>query len=340
MSPTANWSGPIVQPYTRQNIPRYLHGTIPPMATPCTPEHTIDEVGTRSYIDFLIDDQKIDTLFVRGGIGRMYAFNYDQVRQLNEIVVDHVSDRVPIISGTCGVWSGNIKNKPDPDAYTRETIELTNHADEVGVTAAVVVLPSALDAAPDKSLEDTMVDHYVAVAADTDLPIVLYQPGAHDENYWLKPSLLRKLIDRLGSRISGVKISSSTMNLFTENALVAEGTNFGFIAGDERAFMFTMFVGAVGVIGRGCNMYPEIIRSVYDRMMDGDVHGAREAQLDVIRALGVTGGMDTAISSLEYARRKGADVQPYTLVPSSVVDEEFANNMEQALDLIRADYLV
>jgi len=61
----ADWTTPVAQLFSGQKIPRYLHGTIPPMATPCNADHTLDEEGIRAYTDFLIERQKADTLFVR-----------------------------------------------------------------------------------------------------------------------------------------------------------------------------------------------------------------------------------------------------------------------------------
>jgi hypothetical protein len=61
----ADWTTPVAQLFSGQKIRRYLHGTIPPMATPCNADHTLDEEGIRAYTDFLIERQKADTLFVR-----------------------------------------------------------------------------------------------------------------------------------------------------------------------------------------------------------------------------------------------------------------------------------
>src|SRR3989304_2097262 len=102
-----NWYTPITQPFTGRMIPRYLHGTIPPMPTACNPDHTLDETGIRAMVDFLIE-QKIDTLFVRSGVGKMYAFTYDEVKRIIDITIDQVADRCPVIVSTCGGWDGDL----------------------------------------------------------------------------------------------------------------------------------------------------------------------------------------------------------------------------------------
>lgn len=333
-----NWTTPIAQPFSGQNIPRYLHGTIPPMATACNADHTLDERGIRAYTDFLIEIQKADTLFVRGGVSKMWSFSFEEVKQITDIVLDQTAGRRPVIVGCAGAWNSDLKNKPDPAVYTRQSIELSNHAKEKGTTASVLVLPSALDAAPGKSLEDTIVDYYRTVAANIDLPIVLYRPGGTSApGYEITPSLLRKLL--AVEKIVGIKISSGDMVMFGRLALVAEGTNFGFVAGDERAYLYTMFVGATGVIGRGCNTHPEILRAVYDRMLKRDFDGAQRAARDSVRALEPSNGIDSGLSSLLYAARKGVAVQPYTKSPAKPISDEQMDHMERALDEIRAAYL-
>ena len=334
----SEWTSPITQPFSGQKVPRYLHGTIPPMATACNADHTLDEKGIRSYTDFLIERQKADTLFVRGGVSKMWSFSYGEVKRITDIVLDQTAGRRPVIIGCAGEWDNDLKNKPDPQEYTRQSIELSNYAKERGATASVLVLPSALDAAPGKSLEDTIVDYYRMVAANIDPPIVLYRPGGtFAPGYEITPSLLRKLLTI--EKIVGIKISSGDMVMFGRLALVAEGTNFAFVAGDERAYMYTMFVGATGVIGRGCNTHPEILRAVYDRMMKRDFDGARQAALDSVRALEPSNGIDSGLSCLLYAARKGAQVQPHTKSPTKPITKEQMDHMERTLDAIRAKYL-
>jgi 4-hydroxy-tetrahydrodipicolinate synthase len=334
---TSKWHEPITQPFSGQDIPRYLHGTITPMATPCNSDHTLDEAGIRAYVDFMIDVQKTDTLFPRGGVGKMYAFDYDQAKRLNEIVIDHAADRAPVMAGTCGIYSGNPSGRPDPETYTRESIELSQHAQKKGATAIVLALPRALEVGRGRTLEDTIVEYYRTVADSVDLPVVLYQPGGTEPGYQFTPPMLERLLEI--PNVAGAKISSGDMVVFGRLAVAATGTNFAFIAGDERTYIYTMMIGATGVIGRGCNTHPEILRAVYDRMMAKDYDGARQAAWDAVLALESSGGIDSAISSLEYARRKGVDVQPFTLQDARPIAHERMDQMVGLLDSLRERYV-
>ncbi len=327
----------IRQPFSGQDIPRYLHGTIAPMATPCTTDGALDEAGVRAYVDFLIDDLKVDTLFPRGGVGKMYGFSYEQVERLTKTVVDHAGDRAPVVVGTCGMYSGDPAERPAPAIYTRQSIELSQLAQKVGAAAAVLALPMALRAEEGKPLADTICEYYETVAAELDIPIILYQPGGTEQAYRLTPPTLERLLQI--PNVVGVKISSGNMVVFGRLAVVAKGTNFAFIAGDERAFIYTMMIGATGVIGRGCNTHAEILRAVYDRMMAKDYDGARKAAWDSVLALEPSNGVDSAIWSLGYAARKGTRVLPHTVVPTRAIPNERLDESERALDSIREPYL-
>jgi len=341
---TNDWRTPIVQPYTGRRTPAFLHGVIAPMFTPCHPDHTLDEAGIRSWTDYLVGTGAVTTLFPRCGLGRMYAFAYDEVKRIIDVVIDQAADRVPVMPGTMGVWGRDPARRPDPAAFTRQSIELSQYAEKKGATAVVLVLPAALPPQEGVPLEETIFAYFRAVASEISLPIVMYQPPGLPEEYGMTPSLLRRLLSV--RTIAGMKYSTGNMVAFTRLAMVAEDADFAFIAGDEAAFFFAITLGATAVIGQGCDINPETLRAVYDRMMAQDIVGAREAHYDSIRALEAAEGIDCVIAGLTYAARKGAKVQPYTKVAGSpyrapadrTIPQDRMDTFEAVIDTLRARY--
>ena len=339
----SKWTTPVTQPFSGQQIPAFLHGVITPMFTPCRPDGSLDEAAIRSYTDYLIDMGSITALFPRCGLGRMYAFDYDEVKQIIDIVVDQAADRMPVMPGTSGVYDGNPAHRPDPDVFIRQGIELSQHAQKCGAAAVVLVLPAALAPVEGVPLEDTICEYFAAIGAEIDLPIVMYQAPGLPEEYLMTPSLLQRLLTL--PNVAGMKYSSGEMVRMARLAMAAEGTNFAFIAGDEIGYLFAITLGASGVIGQGCNTNPEILRAVYDRMWEKDIVGAREALYDSYRAIEVAEGTDCVISGLLYAARKGAHVQGYTKRHGSPyggsggsVSEERMDRYEREMDALRAKY--
>lgn len=341
----AEWTKSIVQPFTGKKIPAYLHGVIAPMFTPANTDGTIDDGGTCAWIDYLIDTGAITTLFPRCGLGRMYQFSYAEVKQIIDVTVSHAGDRIPVMPGTMGEWHNDLKNRPDPKVFTRQSIELSQYAQSMGAVAVVLVLPSALAPKDGVPLEDTIYEYFAAVASEIDLPIVIYQPPGLDSKYLMTPSLLKRLLEI--KNIAGMKYSSGDLPRLSRLAMVARGTNFALIAGDELAFLYTMILGASGVIGQGSTMNPETLRAVYDRMMARDIEGAREAQFDCVRAIDIAEGLDIPTAGLMYAALKGIKVQPYTKMdakpiyggPSGVsISDETIARFAREMDALRGKY--
>ena len=343
-----DWTKLIRQPFCGRDIPAYLHGVIVPMFTPCNADYSLDEAGIRSYTDYLINLDAVTTLFPRCGLGRMYAFSYDETKQLIDIVLDEAAGRKPVMPGTTGMWNKDPKNKPDPKVFTRQSIELSQYAQERGATAVVLVMPEALPMVDGVDIEDTMFDYFKAVAAEIDLPIVIYRPPGLSMDYEITPRLLSRLLTI--PQIAGMKYSTDRVATLMGLAMaIPDDSNFGLIAGDELAYYFVIPIGASGVIGQGCDTNPEVLRAIYDCMIGGDLPGATEAAKDAMRAGWACDGnpndkspegynVDAALSGLMYAARKGAKVQPYTKGPSRPISKERMDVFEREMDALRAKY--
>jgi len=95
-----------------------------------------------------------------GTTGESPTLSHDEHKKIVEECVKVVDKRVPVIAGT---GSNN----------TLEAIELTNHAEKSGASAALVVTPYY-----NKPTQEGLYFHYKKIAESTSLPIVIYNiPG-------------------------------------------------------------------------------------------------------------------------------------------------------------------
>jgi len=103
------------------------------------------------------------------------------------------------------------------------------------------------------------------------------------------------------------------------------------VCGAETAFLPSLALGAGGVIGEGCNTYPELLRAIFDFFMSGDLARAAKAQFLVNKTLEVWDGMDSALVGKSYLARKGVKIKPVTRMMkfdyAPLVDK-----LEQAID--------
>jgi dihydrodipicolinate synthase/N-acetylneuraminate lyase len=109
----------------------------------------------------------------------------------------------------------------------------------------------------------------------------------------MTPGLLCRLLEL--PRVAGMKVSTHDDAMFGPLAEVVRGTSFALIAGDETYYLSALQQGAVGVIGEGCSVYPEILEAIRQRYQAGDISGAQQAQEDVVRALQIKEGLDGGV---------------------------------------------
>ena len=316
-------------------VPEFLTGVIAPMFTPCNEDGSLDPKGGSEFARFLLDLGVVTTIFPRSGLGKMYTFKKDEVKQIIDVAIDTLAGQIGVIPGTAGTWDKNPREKPDPDRYTEETIELSLYAKEKGANGVVVVIPEALPEEPRATLHDRMCEYYQKVARAVHLPIVIYHPGGISGPYRMTPELFKNLIRIDG--IVGMKYSITDMDKFAGVARFAP-EDFALIAGAESVFLPALALGAVGVIGQGCCVCPQILRAVYNHYGQGEIELARKAQFAVNDLLKASAGMDVAVFGKMYATRKGYGVGPYPRATERVVTEDQYKTYATVLDQQLAAY--
>jgi 4-hydroxy-tetrahydrodipicolinate synthase len=142
-----------------------FHGVLPALITPFTENGSaIDAPALAAIVDRLIDGG-VGGLVSGGSTGEFTTLTNAERRQLIEITVEAAAGRVPVVAGT-GALS------------TRETVELSVHAEQAGA-AAVMVVPPFYDTLSWRELQA----HYTAVADAIGIPIMYYNlPSASGQH--------------------------------------------------------------------------------------------------------------------------------------------------------------
>lgn len=127
--------------------------------TPFTEDDEIDFQGFHRLIDFQAQN-KTDGVLLMGSTGESPALTMDERRDILQQVVPYCKAKLPVFAGTtCG--------------NTKQTIELSQHAQRVGADGALLVVPPYL-----KPSQDGLYVHFKAVAQAVDIPIAIYNnPG-------------------------------------------------------------------------------------------------------------------------------------------------------------------
>jgi 4-hydroxy-tetrahydrodipicolinate synthase len=133
-----------------------FHGVLPALITPFTDSGAdVDAEALAAIVERLVRGG-VGGLVPGGSTGEFTTLSNAERRELIEVTVAAAGGRVPVVAGT-GALS------------TRETIELSRHAERSGA-AAVMIVPPFYDPLSWREL----LAHYAAVAEQISIPIMYY----------------------------------------------------------------------------------------------------------------------------------------------------------------------
>jgi 4-hydroxy-tetrahydrodipicolinate synthase len=220
------------------------------MVTPFESDGSIREGATRRIARHLVDHGS-DGLVVAGTTGEAPTLDDAEKLRLMEIVVDEVGDSATVVAGT-------------GSNDTAHSVHLTRQASERGVDAVLVVTPYY-----NKPNRRGLVAHFSAVAAATDLPVILYNiPARTTIN--LEPDLLAEL-GRIDN-IVGVKQANSDME---QARRVVEDSELSLYAGDDNLLGPFAEIGGAGGITVSSHLVGEQMKELYEAARSGDTERSR-----------------------------------------------------------------
>lgn len=232
-------------------------GIIPAMATPCDRWGNVNVTALRQLTNHLIKGG-VHGLFPVGSQGEFYALTFEQKKKVLEVVVEETNGRVPVYAGTAALT-------------TRETIETTLMAQEVGCAAVSILTPFFTN------LSQAELKGYYAETAQAvpDMPILLYTNPART-----KLGLNVDTVVELAKidNIVGVKDSGGDMSLMAEYIRNTKGMDFSVLSGRDTLIYAALTHGGTGSITATANILPSLNVSIYEKWLVGDHAGALEAQ--------------------------------------------------------------
>jgi 4-hydroxy-tetrahydrodipicolinate synthase len=295
-----------------------IKGIIPAILTPMNDDESINVGELRSQVNRMIDNG-CHALFCFGTNGEGYILSGNEKQLVLETVVEECRGRVPVYAGTGCV-------------STKETIEQSAMAKEVGADVLSIITPSFAAAS-----QDEIYAHYKAVAEAVDLPIVLYNIPARTGNA-ISPATVARLSQV--ENIVGVKDSSGNFTniLGYLDAGKAKEGGFATLSGNDQLIIWSLMAGGCGGIAGCANVYPHTMASIYDLFMEGKIEEAKAANASIqsLRGCFKYGNpntiVKTAVSLLGY--NVGKCRAPFNQVPEEgikalrkVLEENAAKGM-------------
>ena len=266
----------------------YIKGVIVPIITVIDEDEKIDEAGMRRQVEFVIKGG-LHGILAFGSNGEFYQIEEDEMERGLEIMMDQAAGRVPVYFGIGAI-------------NTKKCVRLAKMAAAHNVAGISILQPMFL-----KPTEDELYTHFKTIAdAVPDVPVLIYNnPGR--TGYTLSGNLVEKLAHEVPN-IVGMKDTSGDMTQTEEFIRRNRDINFKVFGGKDTLLYVSLCCGAVGGVCTAGNFMPELITDVYNKFVEGDLEGSKEAQFKVNP---VRLSMDAAsfpVAAKDMANLRGLDI--------------------------------
>ncbi|MEK6454122.1 MAG: 4-hydroxy-tetrahydrodipicolinate synthase [Caldibacillus thermoamylovorans] len=218
------------------------------MVTPFDAKGNIDFQKTSHLVEYLLKNGS-DSLVISGTTGESPTLTFEEKAALFKHVVNVVGKRVPVIAGT-----GNYN--------TRDSIELTKKAEDIGVDAILLVAPYY-----NKPNQEGLYQHFKAIAESTSLPVMIYNiPGRSSVN--IEPETIIRL-----SEVSNIKaVKEASGNLVQMTQIIANTPDdFVLYCGDDSLALPTLSIGGVGVVSVAAHIIGNEMQQMIQAFFSGNV---------------------------------------------------------------------
>jgi 4-hydroxy-tetrahydrodipicolinate synthase len=231
--------------------------------TPFDSDGAVDYDRYRELCAFLVDNGS-DGVVVNGTTGEASTLSEEERVGLIEAAVDAIGDRGAVVAGT-GTNS------------TAHSIELTRQAHDAGAHAVLVVTPYY-----NKPPQRGIVEHFKAVAAATDRPVLAYNiPSRVVIN--IEPDTMSRIAEI--PNVRGVKQANPDL----EQARHIVELGLDLYAGDDDLVRPFVELGGRGGVCVHTHLVGPQVKELIRLVRDGDLEGARRLDDELRPAIDLIG---------------------------------------------------
>jgi 4-hydroxy-tetrahydrodipicolinate synthase len=227
------------------------------MVTPFTDDGSVDLDGVARVAEHLVNNGN-DGIVVSGTTGEAPTTSVAEDGEILRAVIDAVGERATVIAGV-------------GTNHTEHSIELNEQAEKAGADGVLLVSPYY-----NKPTQAGIAAHFEAVAAASDLPIMLYDIPSRTG-----VTIAPETFARVASNEKFVAVKDAVGDLFRGARIMAD-TGLSFYSGDDVLNLGWLTHGGAGVVSVvshvAGNQYAEMVAAV-DR---GDLPAALAIYIDLL----------------------------------------------------------
>ena len=222
------------------------------LVTPMHPDGSIHYAKLEQLVDWHVE-QGTDALIVCGTTGEAPTLKMEEHLEAIRVAVARAAGRIPVIAGT-------------GSNDTAHCIQSCRSAKEIGADGLLLVTPYY-----NKTSQRGLVAHYEAVAAATDLPLILYNvPSRTGLN--IAPDTAAKLYREVDT-VVGLKQASPDL---AATGYLASVSEIPIYSGNDDLTVPILSLGGAGVITVLGNVVPAVTHDICDLWFKGQTDLSRD----------------------------------------------------------------
>ncbi|GIN97743.1 4-hydroxy-tetrahydrodipicolinate synthase [Siminovitchia terrae] len=292
-----------------QNLKKLLRGSICPVITPFKESGEIDFIKMSELIEWQIESGS-HGISVTGTSGEPSSLTTEERLLVMENAIKTVNGRVPVLPAT-----GSTNHD--------ETMYLTKKAEEMGATAAMVIVPYY-----NRPNQAALYKHFKTVADSVDIPIIIYNiPGRTAVN--LEVDTIARLYKDCGN-IVGAKESNKDFE-HINRVLKACGPDFLLFSGIELLCYPMLTIGGIGSISATANVAPSLVAEMHNRWFEGNHEAALELHYKLMDLNDVL-FRDTNPAPVKAALGMMGKIHPKLRMPMDLPEENLQVTIKKTLE--------
>jgi 4-hydroxy-tetrahydrodipicolinate synthase len=282
------------------------------MLTPFAKDGSVNLAEARRVAAYLVDEQRNDGIVVSGTTGESPTLRFEEKMALLETVLEEVGGRAAVVFGA-GTYD------------TSESIHLTQEAEKRGAHGIMLVNPYY-----SRPGQAGLYAHFAAIAAETSLPVMIYNIQPRSAINLETPTLMR--LAEIPN-ITAVKEASGSLPQISQVcASVPEG--FRVYSGDDGLTLPILSVGGHGVVSVAGHVVGAEIQEMLVAWFGGNAERARELHHRLAPAFQALFSAPSP-TPVKYAlAERGFDCEAVRL-PLVGLDDEQKAIVSQAMQKIR-----
>ena len=283
-----------------------LDGSMVAIVTPFK-DDAVDEAAFTRLIELHIG-AGTSAIVPCGTTGESATLSHQEHDRVIELAVQAARGRIPVIAGT---GSNN----------TREAIRLTQHAQQAGANAALLIAPYY-----NRPTQRGLFLHFKAIAESTSLPLVLYNIASRT-GVNIEPETFAQLAAL--PNIVGVKEASGNLEQMSRILQLTTG-KLALLSGDDGLTLPVLSIGGTGVISVTENLVPRDVATMVSAFQAGRHDEAlqwHQRLAPLTKAL----FLETNPIPVKTAMGLLGMIQPELRLPLCTMSEGHQQKLEQAL---------